>query len=331
MFKIGDVEVHRIEEVMITEPMSLLPDFTAEGLAENIGWLAPNYYDAATQLFPTSVHSWLLKMPQHTILIDTCGGNDKPRPMSPRFNMLDTPYLDRLKAAGVTPEDVDYVILTHLHVDHVGWNTRLKDGNWVPTFPNAKYVMSRVERDAQDPARGAAGKPEGLTLPFIDSVQPILDVGMAMLVEGNEKLFDGVELVQIPGHTLLVQIPGHTLGMIAVKVRSRGEEALFAGDVAHQPIQIAFPDWSTKYCADPKLAAAVAAENSRLLRRHPIPAAAGAFRLALLRAHRPQRRELHICAVRHGALKDAVVEDAGGQPGPQHRPKCHAALWPGGK
>ena len=247
MFKIGDIEVYRIEEIIIYEPMTLFPDFQQDGLEKNLHWLKPHYYDAGRAMFPTSVHSWLLKTPKLTILIDACGGNNKTRPISPRFNLLNTPYLDRLKAAGVAPEDVDYVILTHLHIDHVGWNTKLENGQWVPTFPNAKYVMSRVERDFHDPQRGAKEKPEGVNLPFIDSVQPILDAGLAQLVEGNEKLFDGIELVPIPGHTP---------GMMAIKVRSGGDEALFAGDIAHQPIQIAYPDWSTKYCADPKQAAA---------------------------------------------------------------------------
>ena len=247
MIQIGDIEVHRIEELIIYEPMTLFPDFQPDALQENLNWLAPHYYDPDKAMFPTSIHSWLLKTPQHTILIDTCGGNGKTRPISPRFHMLDTPYLDRLKAAGVTSEQVDYVLLTHLHIDHVGWNTRFEGDRWVPTFPNAQYIMSRIERDAQDPARGAAGKPEGVNLPFIDSVQPILDAGLARLVDGNETLFPGIDLMPIPGHSP---------GMMAIRVRSRGEEALFAGDIAHQPIQIAMPDWSSKYCADPKQSAA---------------------------------------------------------------------------
>jgi glyoxylase-like metal-dependent hydrolase (beta-lactamase superfamily II) len=247
MIKIGDIEVHRIEEHIIYEPMNLFPDFRPEGLRENLPWLVPHYYDTQREMFPTSIHSWLLKTPDNIILIDTCGGNGKTRPVSPRFHLLNTPYLDRLKAIGVTPEEVDYVILTHLHIDHVGWNTRLENGRWVPTFPNAQYIMSRIERDAQDPTRGAKDKPEGVNLPFIDSVQPILDAGMERLVEGNETLFPGIDLIPIPGHTP---------GMMAIRVRSGGEEALFAGDIAHQPIQVALPDWSSKYCADPQQSAA---------------------------------------------------------------------------
>jgi glyoxylase-like metal-dependent hydrolase (beta-lactamase superfamily II) len=247
MLKIGDIEVYRIEELIIFEPLTLFPDFRPEVLEENFHWLAPHYYDREKEMFPTSVHSWLLKTPTNTILIDACGGNAKTRPLSPRFHRLNTPFLKRLNAVGVTPEQIDHVILTHLHIDHVGWNTRLEGDRWVPTFPRARYVMSRIERDAQDPARGASSKPEGANLPFIDSVQPIIDAGLATVVEGNETLFPGMDLMPIPGHTP---------GMMALRVRSQGEEALFGGDVAHQPIQAAVPDWSSKYCADPKQSAA---------------------------------------------------------------------------
>jgi glyoxylase-like metal-dependent hydrolase (beta-lactamase superfamily II) len=247
MLRIGDIEVHRIDEVMLAEPMTLLPDFRRDALEQHLDWLAPHYYDAKSDTFPTSVHSWLIKAPGRTILVDTCGGNGKTRPLSPRFHQLNTPYLDKLKAAGVTPDKVDVVVLTHLHIDHVGWNTRLDKDRWVPTFPNARYIVSRTELEATDPSRGAKAKPPEANLPFVDSVQPILDAGLMDVVAGDETLADGFDLMPIPGHTP---------GMMALRVRSRGEEALFAGDIAHQPIQIAFPDWSTKYCADPKLAAA---------------------------------------------------------------------------
>ncbi|HVG51920.1 MAG TPA: MBL fold metallo-hydrolase [Xanthobacteraceae bacterium] len=247
MIKIGDIEVHRIEEVMLAEPITYLLGFNRESFDENLDWLVPHYYTPATETFPTSVHSWLIKTPTNTILVDTCGGNGKNRPASPRFHLLNTPYLDRIKVVGITPDKIDTVVLTHLHIDHVGWNTRRDGGKWVPTFPNAQYVMSKIERDAWDPARGAKDRPENFNLPFVDSVQPILDAGLARLVDGSETLFEGIDLMLIPGHAP---------GMIALRVRSRGEEALFAGDIAHQPIQIAQPDWSTKYCSDPKLAAA---------------------------------------------------------------------------
>ncbi len=126
---IGDVPVTRIEEILGPgfEPQQLLLDWTPEILKEHGHWMTPNYYDQASNKFISSIHSWLIRTRHHTILVDTCCGNFKNRPGAPRFHNLNTPYLDRLRAAGVEPEDVDYVLCTHLHVDHVGWNTQLKD------------------------------------------------------------------------------------------------------------------------------------------------------------------------------------------------------------
>ncbi len=246
MIRIGNIEVHRIEETIVFSPTTVFPDFRREDLIANLGWLVPNYYNSPRDMFPASIHSWLLKTSTHTILVDTCTGNSKPR-LSAHFNMLNTPWLERLEDAGVKPEDVDLVVLTHLHVDHVGWNTQLEGTRWVPTFPNAQYIISKREYEAQDPKRGGAGRSEEENRPFIDSVQPIIDAGKARFVDSNATLLDGIDLMPIPGHTP---------GMVAMRVRSQGEEAIFAGDVAHQPLQVAFPDWSTIYCADQKQAAA---------------------------------------------------------------------------
>src|SRR5262245_25857805 len=119
MLKVGDIEIHRIEEVMLNEPITYLLDFSRESFNENLESLVPHYYTKGPDTFPTSGHSWLIKTPANIILVDTCGGNGKNRPAAPRFHMLNTPYLDRLKAAGVTPDKVDTVVLTHLHIDHV--------------------------------------------------------------------------------------------------------------------------------------------------------------------------------------------------------------------
>lgn len=245
MLKIGQVEITRIEEVVLHEQTNLFSEWSDATLAEHRDLLVPNFYDAEAGAFRVSIHSWLLRTPAQTILVDTCSGNFKERPASPRFHRLDTPYLDRLKAAGVAPEDVDIVINTHLHVDHVGWNTRLDDGRWVPTFPNAKYVFPRVEVEWRDPRRGAREKPEAVNLPFLDSVQPILDAGLATLVEGNERFSDEIDFIPTPGHAP---------GQMALRVRSGGKEALIVADVTHLPVQAYHPRWSTKYCEDPKLA-----------------------------------------------------------------------------
>ena len=244
MIKLGDVEIRRIEEVMVLEPTATFAGWQPH-VAREQPWLVPNYYDAAADAFVTSIASWLIKTPEHTILIDTGSGNHKDRPLSPRFNQLDTPWLDRLKAAGARPEDIDLVLLTHLHIDHVGWNTRRAGDRWVPTFANATYVMSRIEREWRDPKLTTATRPAAANLPFLDSVLPVLEAGRVKLVEGTETIADGIDLMPTPGHAP---------GQMAVRVRSRGEEALFIADVMHQPIQIYYPEWNSKYCEDQALA-----------------------------------------------------------------------------
>jgi glyoxylase-like metal-dependent hydrolase (beta-lactamase superfamily II) len=245
MIRIGDFEITRIEEIQLPEPSSLFAEWRAEHVAEHRDLLPRSFYDPATDCFVSSIHSWLVRTPNQVILIDTCGGNGKPRPASPRFDHLDRPYLQRLAAAGVRPEDVDVVINTHLHVDHVGWNTTLADGAWVPTFRKARYLFPRIEREARDPMRGAANRPLATLLPFKDSVQPILEAGMAELLEGNETLAPGIDLMPVRGHAP---------GQMAVRLRSGGQEALFIADVMHQPVQVYHPDWNSKYCENPELA-----------------------------------------------------------------------------
>lgn len=245
MVQVGEVEITRIEEIMLAEPSTLFAEWRPEHLAENRHWLIPRFYDPAGDAFPTSIHTWLVRTKRHVIVIDTAGGNGKERPASPRFHRLDTPYLERLRAAGVSPAQVDTVICTHLHVDHVGWNTTKVGDRWVPTFPNATYIFSRTECEARDPKRGAATKPPATHFVFLDSVQPIIEAGKAKIVEGNERLTDEITLMPTPGHAP---------GQMAVRLRSRGEEAMFIADVMHQPVQIVYPAWNSKYCEDPEVA-----------------------------------------------------------------------------
>jgi glyoxylase-like metal-dependent hydrolase (beta-lactamase superfamily II) len=156
--------------------------------------------------------------------------------------MLDRPYMENFAKAGLKVEDIDYVLCTHLHVDHVGWNTRLRDGRWVPTFPNAKYVFSRTDRDYFDPARGDGGKIDAHARVFNDSVLPILEAKQEMLVDGTMGLGDDLTIEPAPGHS-----PGHVL----ITLASQGAEALFTGDIMHNPIQIHHPHWSSAFCSDP--------------------------------------------------------------------------------
>lgn len=245
MIEIGDFRISRVEELVLDEDVSLLKHFGEATVAEHGEWLIPDFYNPERNCFYSMIHSWILRTPDKTIVIDTAGGDDKDRPLSPRFHHNKTGFLERLATAGVEPDDVDMVLLTHLHVDHVGWNTRLQDGAWVPTFPNAEYVATATELEVRDPKRGAAEKPPASWNTYLDSVQPIVDAGQMRVVEGTETIVPGVDLVPLPGHAP---------GMVGIRVRSGGKEALFIADAMHQPIQIYHPEWSSKYCENPQLA-----------------------------------------------------------------------------
>jgi len=182
------------------------------------------------------VHSWLLQVGGKKILIDACCGNNKVKPGRPFWNMLNEPYLERLAAAGARPDEIDMVMCTHLHHDHVGWNTQQKDGKWVPTFPNARYVFSRPDVDYfskidADPKEGPAELGT-----FRECVVPILEHGRADLVDGGPcRLNDFIEIDSAPGHS-----PGH----VFFKLESRGERGAFIGDVWHHLLQVYYPDWN---------------------------------------------------------------------------------------
>lgn len=243
MFKLGQTEVSRVEEYMgvCFPPSMLLPDWTAEAVAPHMSWLAPTHYDVASDLLIGSNHTWVIRDRHHTILIDTCAGNHKPRPELPIFNMLDTPYLDRLAAAGVSPDEVDYVFCTHLHVDHVGWNTKLAHGKWKPTFPNAKYLFSRNERENVDPAYRTDGTGTEDPEMYRDSVLPLLESGQALIFDGELALGDNL---------LLSPAPGHTPGQCMATLTGGSKDAVFTGDVMHHPIQVYNPDWNSAFCHD---------------------------------------------------------------------------------
>jgi glyoxylase-like metal-dependent hydrolase (beta-lactamase superfamily II) len=245
MPSIGDIEITRIEELFLHEGTGLFEDWSPAFLDLHRQWLAPNFYLPDANKFVLSIHSWLIRTPQFTILIDTCGGNGKDRPASPIFHKLNSPYPDRLKAAGVSFDDIDIVICTHFHVDHVGWNTQLSEGRWRPTFPRARYVLPRIEVEKRDPRRRQDQKLSPANLIFLDSILPVIEAGQSQLVDGEETIVPGIFL--IPTH-------GHSPGQIAVCVRSWGEEALFIGDVMHHPIQVYYPHWNSRFCEDGAMA-----------------------------------------------------------------------------
>ena len=202
-------------------------------------WLEPRFADLATGQGFLDFHTYVVRTPRHVILVDTCIGDDKERGGHKFFHRLKTPWLANLRAAGLAPEQVDYVMCTHMHADHVGWNTRLVDGRWVPTFPNAKYLFARTEFEhRQRNHEAAAGAGYGA---YADSILPVVESGQAVIVD------DGHEL---DGHLRVEPAPGHTPGNVVIELRSRGEQAVFCGDVLHHPIQVSHPEWSAIFCED---------------------------------------------------------------------------------
>jgi glyoxylase-like metal-dependent hydrolase (beta-lactamase superfamily II) len=242
--RLGDIEVRRVEEVCgpMMRPEDWFGDFDRAAFEVELSWMAPDYYRPETNQLVSSVHTWVLRVEGKVILIDTCSGNHKPRAGWPAFHMLDQPYLERLAAAGVAPEEVDMVMCTHLHVDHIGWNTRLENGTWVPTFPNACYLMSGVEHAYYAERVGRADTLEIEVNAYNDSVLPVVEAGRHVFLEGSETLAKGLTLRPIPGHT-----PGQT----AVALESRGARAFFSGDAFHFPLQVPLWHWRNLIDHDP--------------------------------------------------------------------------------
>ena len=247
MYKLGELEIHRAieSEVPIFDTFSFFPDATKEVVEANKDWLMPRYIDPKTIEVILCIQSYVIKTLRHTILVDTCVGNHKSRPARPSWHMQNSPFIEELAGVGVQPEEVDFVLCTHLHVDHVGWNTKLLDGRWVPTFPNAKYIFSRNEFELWA-ARYEKGERVPVQLVYEDSVLPIVEAGQAIIVEDTHQIDDGMWLEPAPGHT-----PGHVM----LNLKSGEETALMSGDVIHHPLQLIRPDWSSRACEDPHLSA----------------------------------------------------------------------------
>ena len=230
-WRIGDVTVTKLVELEVAGGTRFLLPQATRDVIQPIGWLRPHFADEDGRLI-MSIHSFIVETPTSRIIVDTCLGNDKKNRHIPHWNDRQGPFLADLSDAGFPAASIDTVLCTHLHVDHVGWNTMLKDGKWVPTFPNARYLMGREEYEHW---RGNTTR-EDMQFILADSVTPILDAGLATLVETDQRISDEISLVPTVGHT-----PGH----VSVRITSRGEEALITGDFMHHPCQIAHPEWST--------------------------------------------------------------------------------------
>ena len=228
-WKIGDVTVTRVVETEIPGKATwILPDATPENLL-GVDWCRPHFVTEEGGAV-MSVHALLVESQGRRIVIDTCIGNDKNLPILKAWHKKQGgTFLADLADAGFSPDSVDTVLCTHLHVDHVGWNTRLDDGKWIPTFANARHLWNRDEYDHW--SKTDQGGMQGV---FDESVMPVFDAGLVDLVSGDHAVTDEVHLEPTPGHT-----PGH----VSVHIRSRGEEAVITGDLIHHPAQIARPEW----------------------------------------------------------------------------------------
>jgi glyoxylase-like metal-dependent hydrolase (beta-lactamase superfamily II) len=231
-WQVGEVKITRIVEMETTGGTRfLLPQATYEAV-QAIPWLAPHFAEPGGKL-KMSIHALVVEAPGRRIIVDTCIGNDKRREMEPWSN-LQTTFLKDLEAAGFARESIDTVLCTHLHVDHVGWNTMLVGGQWIPTFPNARYLIGRAEYDYW--REESANEPADISY-FHDSVQPVWDAGLVDLVETDHRVCEEVSLEPTLGHT-----PGH----VSIRIRSKGEEALITGDFTHHPCQMAHPEWAAE-------------------------------------------------------------------------------------
>jgi glyoxylase-like metal-dependent hydrolase (beta-lactamase superfamily II) len=228
-----DITIHPVVEQQgpFFDVMEFFPTLTKELLEENRSWLQPTFIDPVSGRLVLCVQSFVIKTPDHNILIDSCVGNHKPRPARPFWNMMNSDRFEKsLAAAGLTANDIDYVMCTHLHVDHVGWNTRLENGRWVPTFPKAKYVMA--DRELAYWTQKEKDDPSGV--PWItDSVLPVVEAKRVQIVKSDFALNESIQFIPTPGHTI---------DHYSVLIGEPGHDALITGDMIHSPIQGKYPE-----------------------------------------------------------------------------------------
>ena len=259
IYRVGSTTIQKIWETDLNGMTfgQLFPGFGERTREHHPDWFADGTCDAQGHVF-MSVHSWLVRHGGQIILVDAGAGNDKRRPQQSVLDGLTNPFLERLRAAGVAPEDVDVVLVTHIHSDHVGWNTRLQDGRWVPTFPNAQIVVSDLEyayglaltRGDEDAIRGArdrAGLGQPIRTPvsgtFADSILPLDPASVLRIAIDRPEVLPGIRFLPTPGHSI-----DHA----SIELTSDGETAIFPGDVLHHPVEVYDPDLVSVFCEFPE-------------------------------------------------------------------------------
>lgn len=247
---LGDVEVIRVVEwhQPFVPASGMFPDVAAEVWKDNEDWLAPDHWEPESDRAVLALQTWVLRSAGRTVLVDTGVGNGRERPGMPPFHRREGDFLGRLARAGVRPQDVDVVVNTHLHVDHVGWNTVDADGEWVPTFPNAQYLLPAADDFHYGPDNAYAnGEREDDRLIYEDSIAPVHRAGQTVLWDGSHRIDE---------HLTLEPAPGHTPGSSVLRLASGSDRAVFVGDLLHSPVQLLQPCCNSSACLDPEQAVA---------------------------------------------------------------------------
>ncbi|MEU9716429.1 MBL fold metallo-hydrolase [Streptomyces sp. NPDC047976] len=247
---LGDVEVIRVIEWQgpFGPVADLVPEAGERMWKDNEHWLAPDHMRAEDGRAVMALQTWVLRSGGTTVVVDTGVGNGRERPGAPLFHRREGDFLGAMARAGVDPRDVDYVVNTHVHADHVGWNTVEAAGEWVPAFPNARYLIPAADDHHFGPRGGyAKGVREDDRLIYEDSIAPVHRAGQAVLWEGSHRIDE---------HLTLEAAPGHTPGSSVLRLASGTDRAVFVGDLVHSPVQILAPSCNSCFCADPRQAAA---------------------------------------------------------------------------